>query len=76
MCLSFPAKVINVQDSIVFVDYGNGIIEPVLANGFEDLKPGDYVIVSYGMIYEKISKEEFDEILNYEKEINSVIRNV
>ncbi|BCS93144.1 HypC/HybG/HupF family hydrogenase formation chaperone [Metallosphaera javensis (ex Sakai et al. 2022)] len=76
MCLSFPARIIQVADPIAFVDYGNSIIEPVLLNGFEDLKEGDYVVVSYGMIMEKISEEEFKEILKYEEELARVVQNV
>ena len=76
MCLSFPARVVQVEDPIAFVDYGNNVIEPVLLNGFEDIKEGDYVVVSYGMIMEKISGEEFREMLKYEEELARVVQAV
>jgi hydrogenase expression/formation protein HypC len=72
MCLSFPAKVVDVQEFIVFVDYGNNTIEPVISN-VEDLKPGDYVVVSYGMIMEKITEEEYKEMIQYERELAQVL---
>ncbi|EZQ01967.1 MULTISPECIES: HypC/HybG/HupF family hydrogenase formation chaperone [Acidianus] len=74
MCLSFPAKIVNVQDFIAFVDYGNGIVEPVILNGVE-VKEGDYVVVSYGMILERIDEKEYKELIEYEKEIVKAIEN-
>ncbi|ARM75351.1 HypC/HybG/HupF family hydrogenase formation chaperone [Acidianus manzaensis] len=75
MCLSFPAKVVDIQDLIVFVDYGNNTIEPVINNMVDDLNPGDYVVISYGMIIQKISKEEYDEMIKYETEMAKVLAN-
>lgn len=76
MCLSFPARVVDVQDFLVFVDYGDNRIEPVINNMVEDLKPGDYVVISYGMILQKISKEEYEEMMKYEQELARVLENV
>lgn len=76
MCLSFPARVVDVQDFLVFVDYGDNRIEPVINNMVEDLKPGDYVVISYGMILQKISKEEYEEMMRYEQELARVLENV
>ncbi|MEM1600318.1 MAG: HypC/HybG/HupF family hydrogenase formation chaperone [Sulfolobaceae archaeon] len=68
MCLSLPAIVVEEGDMIAFVDYGDGNIQPVLTNGI-DVKKGDYVVVSYGMIISKISEEEFKEILSIQNEL-------
>jgi|OSPMetMinimDraft_2_1075162.scaffolds.fasta_scaffold00167_18 hydrogenase expression/formation protein HypC len=75
MCLSFPARVVQVNDMVVFVDYGNNHIEPVINSTNEELKEGDYVIVSYGMIISKISEEEYKEMLNYESELKRALDN-
>lgn len=75
MCLSFPARVVQVNDIVVFVDYGNNHIEPVINSTNEELKEGDYVIVSYGMIVSKISEEEYKKMLNYESELKRALEN-
>jgi len=72
MCISFPAKIVSVQEFIVFVDYGNNVIEPVISN-VDNLKPGDYVVVSYGMIMEKITEEEYNEMVRYSQELAQVL---
>ncbi|QXJ35538.1 MULTISPECIES: HypC/HybG/HupF family hydrogenase formation chaperone [Saccharolobus] len=74
MCISLPAKVVQINGIVAFVDYGNGLVEPVI-NNVDDVKEGDYVVVSYGMIVSKISKEEYIEMLNYEKEMRSLLEN-
>ncbi len=68
MCLSLPAVVVQSEGMVVFVDYGNGNIQPVI-NTEVDVKPGDKVIVSYGMIVSKISEEEFKEMLEIQREM-------
>ncbi|MEM0104878.1 MAG: HypC/HybG/HupF family hydrogenase formation chaperone [Candidatus Methanomethylicia archaeon] len=73
MCLSFPAKVVQIDDMVVFVDYGNNHIEPVINSSGQELKEGDYVVVSYGMIISKISEDEFKEMINYELELKRVV---
>lgn len=75
MCLSFPARVVQVNNMVVFVDYGNNHIEPVINSTNEELKEGDYVIISYGMIISKISEEEYKEMLNYESELKRALEN-
>ncbi|SAI84842.1 HypC/HybG/HupF family hydrogenase formation chaperone [Saccharolobus solfataricus] len=74
MCISLPAKVVQINGIVAFVDYGNGLVEPVI-NNVDDVKEGDYVVVSYGMIVSKISNEEYIEMLNYEKEMRSLLEN-
>jgi hydrogenase expression/formation protein HypC len=76
MCLSFPARVVSVEGQIAFVDYGNGAIEPVIVNGFDDVKEGDPVVVSYGMIMEKITEEEYAEMLRYQQELMRALQDV
>ncbi|BFH73952.1 hypothetical protein SJAV_18960 [Sulfurisphaera javensis] len=72
MCISLPAKVVQIEGMIAFVDYGNGIVEPVI-NNEDDIKEGDYVVVSYGMIVSKISEKEYLEMIKYEKEMRELL---
>jgi len=74
MCISLPAKVVQIDGMIAFVDYGNGVIEPVI-NNVDDVNEGDYVVVSYGMIVSKISEEEYKEMIEYEKQMRSLLLN-
>ncbi len=75
MCLSLPAVVVQSEGMVVFVDYGNGNIQPVI-NTEVDVKPGDKVIVSYGMIISKISEEEFKELQQIQKEMVSYFEQI
>jgi len=72
MCISLPAKVVQIDGMIAFVDYGNGIIEPVINNA-DEVNEGDYVVVSYGMIVSKISEKEYKEMIEYEKQMRSLL---
>ena len=72
MCISLPARVIRAGDMIALVDFGNGEPTPVLNNADEEIKEGDYVIVSYGTILHKISEEESLELINYETQIREL----
>lgn|GEM_PF-5132740 len=46
MCISIPARVVHVGDMIALVDFGNGEPKPALINANEEVREGDYVIVS------------------------------
>jgi len=72
LCISIPARVVQVGDMIALVDFGNGEPTPALINANEEVREGDYVIVSYGMIIQKISEKEYLELLNYERQIREL----
>jgi len=72
MCISLPAKVVQVEGMVAFVDYGDNNIQPVIVS-VDDVKEGDYVVVSYGMIIEKIDEKEFKEMLEYEMQLRQLI---
>jgi len=72
VCISIPARVVQVGDMIALVDFGNGEPTPALINANEEVREGDYVIVSYGMIIQKISEKEYLELLNYERQIREL----
>ena len=72
MCISLPAKVVQVEGMVAFVDYGDNNIQPVIVS-VDDVKEGDYVVISYGMIIEKIDEKEFKEMLEYEMQLRQLI---
>jgi len=72
VCISIPARVVQVGDMIALVDFGNGEPTPALINTNEEVREGDYVIVSYGMIIQKISEKEYLELQNYERQIREL----
>jgi hydrogenase maturation factor len=46
MCIRIPTRVVQVGDMIALVDFGNGEPTPALINANEEVREGDYVIVS------------------------------
>jgi len=72
VCISITARVVQVGDMIALADFGNGEPTPALINANEEVREGDYVIVSYGMIIQKISEKEYLELLNYERQIREL----
>lgn len=66
MCLSIPGKIIKIEKNKFLIDYINQkrtVYETIV----DDLKVGDYVIVSSKIIVNKIPKEKaikYLEILN------------
>jgi hydrogenase expression/formation protein HypC len=57
MCLSIPGKVVEIEENKFVIDYET---ERRIVNlsVIEDLKLGDYVIVSNKIIVNKVPKEE------------------
>ncbi len=56
MCLAIPGRVIEVRGDVATVDYGG---EKRKAR-IEDIRvsPGDYVIVQFGFVMQKLAEEE------------------
>ena len=63
MCLGIPAEVKEVKGDIVLVDFGDGVLREVYGGAYEDLKPGDIVIVHAGIIIEKLKPERAEELV-------------
>lgn len=60
MCVAAPGKIIDIKDNIATIDY-NG--NTVTANaGVVDVKVGDRVLVHAGLIIQKISESEAEEM--------------
>jgi len=63
LCLGVPALVKAVRGDVALVDFGDGVEREVLGATYEDVKPGDIVIVHAGVIIEKLKDEKLDELL-------------
>ena len=71
MCLGIPGKVVKVNGEEVLVDFG-GVRRKVISP-FEEVSPGDYVIVHVGMVISKMDEKEALETLKLFKEIENAL---
>jgi hydrogenase expression/formation protein HypC len=62
MCLATPRRVLHVEGERAEVEWDG---EPlwVATGGFDNLAPGDYVLIHAGLIVDRISEEEAEQIL-------------
>ena len=56
MCLAIPGKVIEIKGEDVIVDYQ--VERRKVKNLFDDLKIGEYVVVSGGFVIKKVPEKE------------------
>ncbi|HOK26723.1 MAG TPA: HypC/HybG/HupF family hydrogenase formation chaperone [Bacteroidales bacterium] len=68
MCLSLPAKVIEVNGDMADVSVGGTIFKAGLQL-LDDVKPGDYVLLHAGFAIQKIKEDEAREILGLLEEM-------
>jgi len=57
MCLSIPAKVIEINGQMAYVEVG-GVQYEASIQMISEVKPGDYVLLHTGFAIEKIDEEE------------------
>jgi len=57
MCLSIPARILEIKDNIAKVSIGGSCVNANLSL-LEEAKVGDYVLVHTGFALQKISEEE------------------
>jgi len=69
LCWAVPARVIKLDDMIVQVDFGGGIVREALVAAPEELAVGDYVLVHAGTVISKLSEQEFLESFSYYRDI-------
>ena len=76
MCLSIPAKVIEIKGQIAKVEVG-GVNYEASLQMLTDVKEGDYVLLHTGFAIEKIDEEEakatlqvFEDFENLNKELD------
>ena len=60
MCVALPGTVIEVRDRTALVDFSGNRVET--RSGFVDIQPGDRVLVHAGMILQKVSETEAEEL--------------
>ena len=70
MCLSIPAKIIEIENDKARAKIGNNIIEIGL-HLVDDVKVDDYVLVHTGYALQKIDEEEAIEMIRLLNELNS-----
>lgn len=70
MCLSIPAKILNVKKNkavVVYPEQGRGNLgkkQEVDTQLIDSIKVGEYALISNGFIIKKIETKEAKEILN------------
>jgi hydrogenase expression/formation protein HypC len=72
MCLSVPAKVVDINGNIADVSIGGTIFKAGLQMT-ENIKIGDYVLLHTGFAIQKISEEEALETLKILKEMKDAM---
>jgi len=70
MCLSVPAKIIEIDGEIAKASIGGSIIEIGLQL-VENISIGDYVLVHTGYALEKIDEEEAEKTIKMLKELEN-----
>jgi len=68
VCWAVPAKVVEIEDYIAKVDFGDGAYKTVLI-GVDGLKVGDIVLVHAGTIIGKVRLEELKSSLELYREM-------
>jgi hydrogenase expression/formation protein HypC len=71
MCLSIPAKVIDIDGDMAEVSIGGTVFKAGLQL-VENIKPGDYILLHAGFAIQKISSEEAEETLKLLREMGNL----
>ena len=72
MCLSIPAKVVNINGSMADVSIGGTIFKAGLQM-VENVEIGDYILLHTGFAIQKISENEALETLKMLKDIEEAM---
>lgn len=72
MCLSIPAKVVDINGNMADVSVGGTIFRAGLQM-LENVEAGDYVLLHAGFAIQKISEEEALETLKILREMNDAM---
>jgi len=71
MCLAAPARVLEVGDDTLTVDYG-GVRTTARKDALaEDVAPGDYVLIHTGFAIRRLSPEDGEETLRLFDELTA-----
>jgi hydrogenase expression/formation protein HypC len=71
MCLSIPAKVLEIQGDTATVSVGGNQFTAGLQM-LDDVEPGDYVLLHAGFAIQKISDQEARETLDLLREMGEL----
>lgn len=73
MCLSIPAKVEKIDGNMAVCSVGKSTYEADLQMvDFENIKPGDYVLIHTGFAIQKLDSEEAEETLKTFEEFKTL----
>ena len=75
MCLAFPAKVIEIKDSLATIER-SGVKRSASLMLLPEAKVGDYVLVHAGFAMQVVDKKEVDEMTALYAEMNGAPRTV
>ena len=75
MCLAFPAKVVEINESLAKVEL-SGVTRDVSLMLLPETKVGDYVLVHAGFAMQIVQQKEVDEMLALFDEMNGAERTV
>ncbi len=70
MCLSLPAKVIEIQGDLAEVSIGGTLFKAGLQM-IDDVRPGDYILLHAGFAIQKINEDEAQEIMRLFQEMEN-----
>lgn len=70
MCLSLPAKVIEIQGDMAEVSIGGTLFKAGLQM-IDDVRPGDYILLHAGFAIQKINEDEAQEIMRLLQEMEN-----
>ena len=73
MCLSIPAKVVDIKGNMADVSVGGTIFKAGLQM-VENVKIGDYILLHTGFAIQKISEDEALETFRLLKEIEDAMK--
>jgi hydrogenase expression/formation protein HypC len=62
LCLAIPAKILEINDDVAKVDFGQGVAREVNIM-LVDAKVGDYVLIHAGYAIEKLDQKAAEESL-------------
>ena len=71
MCLAIPARVVEIQDNIAKVDFGEGVLREVNV-ALVEAKIDEYVLVHAGYAIQVVNREDAAETLRLWNELLSM----
>lgn len=71
MCIALPGRVISVKDTVARVDFNGNIIEA--RADLVRVVPGDRVLVHAGLIIQKLSVDEAEEMDSIFADLNEIM---